>query len=113
MSAHEQKYRALIEKYSNLAMFEDVGLESFDQQGRFDEDTPFHVAAYSGEIEDLKQMLAFGVDINVVGGIGNTALHYAAMADNRPLYEFLIINGALIKKNDYGDLPCDLFDVSD
>ncbi len=103
----------LIKKYQTMAVFENEKLVSLDQHAKFDGDTPFHVAAYDGNIEDLKFMLLCGINVNILGDIGNTALHYAVMTEQIEAINFLINMGASLKiKNEYGDLPEDLVNTS-
>jgi hypothetical protein len=97
--------KLILEKYARLAMFEDCDIkspESPDPAG----DTPFHMAAYSGDIEAVRIMFPYISDINFGGDNGDTPLHYAIMNRNPELARFLILNGAdVLKKNDYGDTP--------
>lgn len=99
----------LLKKYQEMAMFEGVELIAFDQQGRFDEDTPLHVACFYGAVEDVKQMLNEGVKINIGGDIGNTPLHSAVVGGHVDVVKLLIASGADPElENDYGDKPIDM-----
>lgn len=99
----------LLKKYQEMAMFEDVELVAFDQPGRFDEDTPLHVACFSGAVEDVKQMLNDGAKINIKGDIGNTPLHSAVIGGHADVVKLLIASGADPEvENDYGDKPIDM-----
>ena len=69
-------------------------------------DTPFHIAAYDGDIDAVKIMLPYVNDMNLKGDIGNTPLHYAISSRQLPMVEMLIYSGAnLGQGNDYGDTP--------
>ena len=99
--------KLILEKYAQLAMFENCDIkspESADPAG----DTPFHIAAYDGDIEAIKIMLPCISDINIKGDNGDSPLHYAIMNNKPEIVRLLILNGAdVMKKNDYGDTPID------
>lgn len=99
----------LLKKYQNMAAFEDVDLQAFDQQGLFDEDTPIHAACFLGDLDDVKLMIKYGASVAVKGDIGNTPLHYAVMNGHVGIVELLISSGAdPNSENDYGDKPTDM-----
>lgn len=94
-----------LKKYAELDMFEGYQITSPTSPGP-DGDTPFHIAAYDGDIEGVKIMLPYVSDINLKGDIGNTPLHYAISRRQLPMVEMLISKGAdLNQGNDYGDTP--------
>jgi hypothetical protein len=65
----------------------------------------FTYAAATGDLKTVTSMLARGVDINVQGRYG-TALHGAAVENNREMMAFLVEHGANINAlNAYGDSP--------
>jgi ankyrin repeat protein len=101
----EIKLDDVLRKYSQLDMFEGYAISSPTSPGP-DGDTPFHIAAYDGDIQAVKIMLPYVDDINLKGDIGNTPLHYAISTRQVPMVELLIANGANITQgNDYGDSP--------
>ena len=57
-------------------------------------DISIHEAAYTGNIEAVKQHLAAGTDVNAKDKIGGTPLHLAAHSGQREIVELLIANGA-------------------
>jgi len=60
-----------------------------------------HEAAYTGNIEAVKQHLAAGTDVNAKEGVfGTTPLHPAAANDHKELAELLIEKGANVKIKD-------------
>ncbi len=68
-----------------------------------------HHAAYKGNIEDVKQHLAAGADVNAKGTIGWTPLHPAAINGHKEIVELLIAKGADVNaKNDDGGTPQDV-----
>jgi len=57
-------------------------------------DITIHDAAYKENIEDVKQHLAAGTDVNAKGKVGWTPLHIAAVEGYKELAELLIAKGA-------------------
>jgi ankyrin repeat protein len=99
------KLENILRKYAALDMFEGYPINSPTSPGP-DGDTPFHIAAYDGDIDAVKIMLPYVNDINLKGDIGNTPLHYAISSRQLPMVEMLISSGAnLSQGNDYGDTP--------
>jgi ankyrin repeat protein len=99
------KLERVLRKYAALDMFEGYEITSPTSLGP-DGDTPFHIAAYDGDIDGVKIMLPYIGDVNLKGDIGNTPLHYAISNRKLPMVELLISNGAKIDLgNDYGDTP--------
>ena len=65
-------------------------------------------AAFRGSIEEIKQHLAAGVDVNVKGTGGLTPLHYAARYGRKEVVELLFAKGADVNvKSDGGITPLD------
>lgn len=100
-------------RYSKLDMFEGYTISSPTSPGP-DGDTPFHIAAYDGDIQGLEIMLPYVDDINLKGDIGNTPLHYAISTRQVPMVELLISHGANIAQgNDYGDSPLSYMEMDE
>lgn len=98
----------LLDKYRMHEMFVDFNIRNFDDRG-IDGETPLHLAALNGEVGDLKLMLPTISNIDIPGGIGHTALHYAIMFGYAAVVDALLRNGAsLFVENEYGDRPLDL-----
>ncbi|WP_308150022.1 ankyrin repeat domain-containing protein [Spiroplasma sp. AdecLV25b] len=58
--------------------------------------SPLHLAANSGNYELVRAILSWGVDINVVDGLGANALFIAAYQENIAIVKYLLANGANI-----------------
>ena len=70
---------------------------------RLDANALLYDAAYGGNIDDAKQAIADGADVNVKNKYGLTALHRAACEGHRDIVELLIANGEDVNvKNDDG-----------
>ena len=71
-----------------------------------DGETFLHLAALRGELEAAKLLVELGIDVNLLGDMGNTALHYAATHKHRDIYDYLVSKGAsdgII--NEFGETP--------
>ena len=65
-----------------------------------------HKACDKGNIEAVKQFLAYGADVNVKDKGGFTSLHSAAWNSHKEIAELLIDNGADVNaKDEEGDSP--------
>jgi len=99
--------QAVLTKYAERDLFDDCHVVSPETKGP-DGDSPFHIAAYDGDIEAAKVMLPYISDIDFGGDIGNSPLHYAVLNNKPKMARFLLLHGAdLGKENDYGDTPVD------
>ena len=71
-------------------------------------DVGIYWATLSGKIEDVRQHLADGVDVNAKIEGGGTPLHYAATAAQKEIAELLIAKGADVNaRDDDGETPLD------
>ena len=94
-----------LNKYRTHPDFLGTELTNPNQRGAVD-DTPIHIAARKGELDDIEIFVAHGGDINAVGDLGNTPLHYAAMEGNTSVVKRLIELGAnLHAKNEFSETP--------
>ena len=89
--------QSIIKRYADLDMFDGYEIVSPDSVGP-DGDTPFHMAAFDGDIEAVKIMLPYVSNIDAGGDLGNSPLHYAIMHHQPEMARFLILNGADIAK---------------
>lgn len=75
-----------------------------------DGDNLLHVASARGRLDEVAILVGIGFPLNLKGDYGYTALHYAAEAGSRTVYDFLVQNEADPSiKNSYGDLAFELF----
>lgn len=103
----EETLEKLLDKYRAHEMFVDYDIRHFEDRGE-DGETPLHLAAVNGEFDDLALMLPTIANIDIPGGIGHTALHYAIMFGHASIVDVLLGRGAdLSVRNEYDDLPLD------
>jgi ankyrin repeat protein len=93
---------------AKLALLKSKGLKFNTVQG--DGNTLYHVAAKKNDLELLKKVSDFNIDINAKNDEGVTALHLAAMkAENDKLLKFLLAKGADAKSTtDFEETVYDL-----
>lgn len=104
----QDKLKRLLDKYRAHEMFVNFDIQDFEDRGD-DAETPMHLAALNGELDDLLLMLPTISNIDSPGGIGHTPLHYAIMFGHAAIIDVLLNHGAsLSAQNDYGDRPLDL-----
>lgn len=69
-------------------------------------DSCIHIAAHRGNLRAVELLLKAGVDVNVTGEMGCTALHYARLKGHKDVERFLLDNGASTTiRNLFGKLP--------
>lgn len=92
----------VLKKYKTHPEFLGMDLVDPNQRGAVD-DTPLHIAARKGELEDVVVLLNSGAEIDIAGDLGNTALHQAAMSGKVEVIKTLLMNGAdPLIKNEFG-----------
>jgi hypothetical protein len=94
MKLTESELKELQEKYSYLTNYEaeepDAPIEPLtyvDSNG----DALLHIAVQQGDLHTVELLLKAGVDPNLVGDMGNTALHYARTEE---MARLLVARGA-------------------
>jgi len=71
-----------------------------------DGDYFLHIAARSGDYRAVELILKAGMDVNKLGDMGQTALHYAKQYKHEDIAQFLLKHGASTDiKNDFGSKP--------
>lgn len=106
MSLTETEVQELQEKYSYLTNYEAEASDApinpltyVDSNG----DALLHIAAQQGDVRTVELLLRAGVDVNKIGDMGNTALHYAQTED---LARLLLSYGASAEVyNEFGMQP--------
>ncbi|CCF97526.1 ankyrin repeat domain-containing protein [Ralstonia solanacearum] len=96
----------LQEKYSYLTNYEaedpDAPIDPLtyvDSNG----DALLHIAAQRGDTRTVEVLLTAGVDVNLLGDMGNTALHYAQTVE---MIHLLLAHGASAEIcNEFGKPP--------
>lgn len=106
MSLQESELRELQEKYGYLINYESDDPESpSDPVGYWDSngDSLLHMAAQCGDRRAIELLLKAGLDVNLVGDMGNTALHYAKTEE---VFNLLLAHGASREVvNEFGRTP--------
>lgn len=75
-----------------------------DQTG----DNLLHVASFVGDFVTVQRLVRAGLDVNAIGDMGNTALHYAKDKNHLDIFEFLVANGARRDiRNEFNRTPDD------
>jgi ankyrin repeat protein len=83
----------VLEMYRSHPDFLGLELTSAGQKGAVD-DTPLHIAARRGDIEDISDLVAHGADVNDCGDLHNTPLHSAALTGQSVAVRKLLDLGA-------------------
>lgn len=66
-------------------------------------DALLHIAAQLGDLRTIEVLLKAGIDVNQIGDMGSTALHYAKTED---VANLLLAHGASKNiRNEFGQLP--------
>ncbi|MHB9147950.1 MAG: ankyrin repeat domain-containing protein [Candidatus Amoebophilus sp.] len=67
-----------------------------------DNNTPLHIAASGGRLDEVKALIDKGADVNIVGKYGNTPLHLATLENQVEVAKLLIESGADINAKNRG-----------
>lgn len=57
-------------------------------------DSCLHIAAIRGDLRAVKLLVEAGLDVNFIGDMGYTALHYASSFKHQEIIDFLLSKGA-------------------
>jgi ankyrin repeat protein len=102
------EFARIVEKYKNHPEFLGMAIEHPNQAGAVD-DTLLHLAARVDAVEDVRALVALGVDVDIVGDMGNTPLHTAAMlGKSATVAELLRLGAATASKNEFDQTPLDV-----
>lgn len=105
------KLKQVLAKYQNHPEFLGLELTRADQCGAMD-DTPLHIAARKGELDDIVVLVSHGADVNSSGDLGHTPLHYAAMSGQAAAVERLLDLGADTSlKNEFSETPLQVAEI--
>lgn len=95
----------ILAKYRSHPEFLGLDLREANQRGAVD-DTPLHIAARKGELEDIAGLVQYGADINCRGDLGNTPLHNAALNGHAMAVNKLLDLGAdPALRNEFSETP--------
>ena len=65
-----------------------------------------HVAARRGDLRTVELLIGAGLDVNLIGDMGSTALHYAKSGGHTDVVDYLIRKGASTAiRDEFGHLP--------
>lgn len=106
MKLTDSEIQELQTKYSYLTNYEaDDPTAPIDPLTYVDSngDALLHIAAQRGDRRTVELLLRAGVDVSLVGDMGNTALHYAKTEE---VAQLLLVHGASAAVfNEFGELP--------
>jgi len=91
----DEYIKNLKKRFSSLLNYEDLDeeidpLKYKDPEG----DTLLHYASLRGDIEAVRMLCFLNIDVNALGDLNHTALHYAAKFNHEKVYNYLISQGA-------------------
>jgi ankyrin repeat protein len=102
----------IFEKYRGHPEFLGLEITSPNQRGAVD-DTLLHVAARTGAIDDINDLIRAGAEVNILGDLGNTPLHQAAMMGKVESVKALLKLGAsTYLRNEFDQTPLDVAELS-
>ena len=103
----------LLQKYGSTPGFKGIELRDLNQAGLHG-DAPLHLAAASGDADDIMLLLSSGAKINAAGRNRNTALHHVALHGHAEALQVLLeygeCNYTLIREYD-GMEECATYDA--
>ena len=109
MSLNAEELQSIRDKYPHLREYRSDDLDEpidpltfVDPSG----DGLLHIATCAGDLGTVELLVHAGVDVNQLGDMGCTALHYARMKGKKDIYSFLVAQGAsTLLRNEFGQLP--------
>jgi ankyrin repeat protein len=104
----KQSLQDILQKYQTHPEFLGLTLDAPNQRGALD-DSPLHIAAREGDLEDVEVLIDHGADVNLVGDLGNTPLHQAAMTGKTAVVLMLLNRGAnALLENEFSQTALDV-----
>lgn len=68
-------------------------------------DTCLHIAVRRNDLWSVEKLIELGLDVNGIGDMGSTPLHYAIASRNQKIIDMLIFHGASREiKDEFGRL---------
>uniref|UniRef100_A0A5K3F8D3 ANK_REP_REGION domain-containing protein n=1 Tax=Mesocestoides corti TaxID=53468 RepID=A0A5K3F8D3_MESCO len=89
-----------IESWESSDTNKEVVMPRPAERVKFPIDVQFHAACSNSELDEVKDLLSKGVDINVANADGLTVLHQACIDNNYEVAQFLLSNGANVNVQD-------------
>ena len=104
-------FDAIRRKYSGHPEFLGIEIVDVNQPGAVG-DTLLHIAARTGQLNDVIDLLACGADANRAGDMGFTPLHQAAMKGRVEVMKLLLKAGARREiKNEWDQTAVDVAEI--
>lgn len=111
MSLSEKTIKMLQDRYEDLINYTSSDpMEPIDPLTYLDSggDHLIHIAAQRGDLNAVELLLDAGIDIDITGDMGSTALHYASWSGHVEVVGFLLRRGASTTIENYlGSCPLD------
>jgi ankyrin repeat protein len=109
MKLSEEEVKELQIKYYYLTNYQSENIDDpiepltyVDSNG----DNLLHIATCLGDLKTVELLLKAGLDVNQLGDMGCTALHYAKIKNKNNVYDLLLSHGASKNiRNEFGKLP--------
>ncbi|VDO01323.1 unnamed protein product [Rodentolepis nana] len=92
--------RQQIESWEASEMNKEIVNPKPPERVNFPIDVQFHAACKNADLDEVKALLANGVDINVTNVDGLTVLHQACIDENYDVVQFLLSNNADVNAQD-------------
>ncbi|VUZ38868.1 unnamed protein product [Hymenolepis diminuta] len=92
--------RQQIESWEASEMNKEIVTPRPPERVNFPIDVQFHAACKNADLDEVKALLANGVDINVTNVDGLTVLHQACIDENYDVVQFLLSNNADVNAQD-------------
>lgn len=112
MSLNAKNLQVIRDRYHYLKNYRSDDLDELIDPLTFVDptgDSLLHIAACAGDLCTVELLVRAGVDVDQIGDMGCTALHYAKMKRKDDVYSFLVAQGAsTLIRNEFGLLPAEV-----